>query len=93
MRSQCTLPSTSAPGTPADAPGTVPPAYTIAGSYEVVLDGGKDAAAAGKDAAAAFDSQRRYVFGFVHHGLYPLGEWTAASWAGWGSYVGGRWKW
>lgn len=45
-----------------------PPAPRLAaGSFEVVLDGGKDT-------AQQFDPQRRYVFGFVHHGLYPLGE-------------------
>ena len=27
----------------------------------------------GKAAAAAFDPAKRYCFGFVHHGLYPLG--------------------
>ncbi|PRW56972.1 Diacylglycerol O-acyltransferase 1 [Chlorella sorokiniana] len=36
------------------------------GSCEVVLDGGKSA-------AEAFDPQQRYIFGFQHHGLYPLG--------------------
>ena len=38
-----------------------------AGSLQVVLDGGKET-------AQRFDPQGRYVFGFVHHGLYPLGE-------------------
>jgi hypothetical protein len=37
-----------------------------AGSFQVVLHGGKQA-------AAQFDPNQRYVFGFVHHGLYPLG--------------------
>ena len=38
-----------------------------AGSFQVVLDGGKET-------ARRFDPQAKYVFGFVHHGLYPLGE-------------------
>lgn len=45
----------------------LPPSLPSPGSCEVVLDGGKAA-------AEAFDPKQRYIFGFIHHGLYPLGE-------------------
>lgn len=36
------------------------------GSFSVVLDGGKAT-------TTQFEGPRRFVFGFVHHGLYPVG--------------------